>query len=96
MICANDGCENEFEKTTHNQKYCSDECCRIATNLKIKQKNQEKKDRLSGKKRVCKTKGCTTLLSRYEEGSVCEYCNSKVRTKELNELLKIVGFNGTV
>ena len=38
MICASEDCENTFEKSTHNQKYCSDECCRIATNKKIRDK----------------------------------------------------------
>ena len=92
MICSNDGCENEFEKTTHNQKYCSDECCREATNLKIKQKNQERKDRLSGKKRICKNRGCETILSRYDEDPVCEYCKSKQVTKNREDLLRIVGY----
>ena len=92
MICANDGCENEFVKTTHNQKYCCDDCCREATNAKIKQKNQERKDRLSGKKRVCKTRGCSTILSKYEEGNICDYCNSKKKTQEQKELFRIIGY----
>jgi hypothetical protein len=56
MICSNDGCVNEFEPKTHNQKYCSDECCKIATNIKIKEKYYYKKARLAGEKFICKTR----------------------------------------
>lgn len=91
MICESPECNKEFEKATHNQKYCSDECCRVATNLKIKQKNKEKRDRLSGKVRVCSTKGCKTVLLKYNESSVCELCEAKKRSKDLKELLGIIG-----
>ena len=47
MICSNKECAKEFDAKTHNQKYCSDECCRIATNIKIKQKYYDKKARLA-------------------------------------------------
>lgn len=91
MICANDGCENEFEKITYNQKYCCDECCREATNAKIKKKYLEKKARLSGKKRICSSRGCKTVLVRYNEDDVCEYCRSKYRKKDLQELWRLIG-----
>lgn len=90
MICLNEGCGKEFEKTTHNQKYCSDECCRESTNQKIKEKYREKKERLSGKKRVCSTRGCRTELSKYNEEKVCDSCVAKNKSKELNELLRIL------
>jgi hypothetical protein len=38
MICANKECAKDFEPKTHNQKYCTDECCRIATNRRIMEK----------------------------------------------------------
>ena len=38
MICANKECAINFDAKTHNQKYCSDECCRIATNKRIMEK----------------------------------------------------------
>ena len=43
MICAREECGIEFEQKTHNQKYCSDECCRIATNKRIMDKYYKKK-----------------------------------------------------
>ena len=84
MICAYSGCEGvkEFEPKTQNQKYCSDECCRIATNQKLKEAYYDKKARLAGKKRVCKTPGCTSVLSRYNEGRICDKCISAQKEKE--------------
>lgn len=66
-------CGTEFEFKTHNQKYCSNHCCRVATNKRIMQKYYEKKDRLSGKERRCDT--CGYVLSKYNEYNRCEYCN---------------------
>lgn len=91
MKCAYEECKNEFEPKTHNQKYCSDECCRIATNIKIKNKYREKKERLSGKVRICKTPGCNTVMSRYFEDAVCELCRSKAIAEERKQILKELG-----
>jgi len=43
VICSREDCGKEFNQKTHNQKYCSDECCRIATNRRIMEKYYEKK-----------------------------------------------------
>lgn len=91
MICSYDKCKKEFEPKTHNQKYCSDECCRIATNIKIKEKYYEKKERLGGKKRICKTRGCNVILLRYNESDICELCLSKQETRQRNQLLERLG-----
>lgn len=92
MICAYDECDNEFTPKTHNQKYCSDECCRIATNIKIKQKYYDKKARLAGKQRTCKSHGCKTSLSRYNEDDICAKCALKIENKARNQILKDLGF----
>ena len=42
MICHNKECSKDFEAKTHNQKYCTDECCRVATNRRIMEKYYEK------------------------------------------------------
>lgn len=89
-VCSHDGCEVEFEPKTHNQKYCSDLCCREATNLKIKAKYYEKKERLAGKVRVCSNKNCNTKLSRYNSSSVCEGCKQSEKEKERKALLEMV------
>jgi hypothetical protein len=88
MICAYDKCNNGFEPKTHNQKYCSDECCRTATNEKLKQAYYDKKARLQGKKRLCK--GCNAPLSRYTEGNMCSKCLSKKEVKARQELVEMV------
>ncbi len=94
MICSNDGCEKDFQKTTHNQKYCSDECCREATNRKIRQKYYDEKERLSGKKRNCSMRGCENILSRYNDLKICNECLAKKNSKEKNELLRIMNVSG--
>ena len=48
MICSSDECKKNFDAKTHNQKYCSEECCRIATNKRIMEKYYEKKVILGG------------------------------------------------
>ena len=92
MICAYKDCvgQKEFEPKTNNQKYCSDECCRIATNQKLKEQYYNKKARLAGKKRICKTKDCGTSLSRYNEGTICSKCTAAKETKKKQELLDMV------
>jgi len=92
MICAYEDCQGikEFEPKTHNQKYCSDECCRIATNAKLKQAYYDKKARLAGKQRICKNKGCNVILSRYNETSICDKCVSAEKEKERTQLLEMI------
>jgi hypothetical protein len=90
MICAYDECNNKFEPKTHNQKYCSDECCRIATNQKLKEAYYEKKARLAGAKRICKTAGCKVILSRYNEGRICDKCQSAKKEAERKALVNMV------
>lgn len=94
MICAREDCGIEFDQKTHNQKYCSDECCRIATNKRIMEKYYEKKAIRNGAKRICKSKGCNEILSRYNYSSVCYSCESKKRSSAKKELLDLVNVIG--
>ena len=89
-ICANPTCELSFNPTRHNQKYCSKDCCKVVTNAKIMQQYYEKKDRKSGKKRICNSCN-TTALSRYNEGTVCQPCILADRASNRLELLQMVG-----
>ena len=87
MICANSDCGLEFNAKTHNQKYCSDECCRIATNRRIMEKYYEKKAIRNGAVRLCK---CGGELSRYSEAKVCTMCIDKEKRdtrKRLRDML---------
>jgi hypothetical protein len=91
MKCYRKECIVEFEPKTHNQKYCSDECCRIATNKRIMQKYYEKKAIRNGSHRACLK--CNGKLSRYNQNSVCSVCeknnNNSQRTKILDMLNEI-------
>ena len=89
MICGNTDCKKEFEPATHNMKYCCAECCRIATNRRIKEKYHENKARLAGKDRRCSD--CNTALSRYNRGDVCNYCES---ARVVNTRLQVLEFLG--
>lgn len=88
MICANKECAKEFEAKTHNQKYCCDECCRVATNKKIMEKYYEKKAIRSGAKRECKH--CGSRLSRYNQSSVCSKCEKNSAIKNRSTILRMI------
>lgn len=90
VICANKECLNgkEFTPKTHNQKYCSDECCRIATNRRIMEKYYEKKAIRGGAKRSCVK--CNSKLSRYNESNICAACQKKVDISEKSKLLRMI------
>lgn len=88
MICANKECAKVFNAKTHNQKYCCDECCRIATNKKIMEKYYEKKAIRSGAKRECKI--CKSRLSRYNQSNVCAKCEKNSAIKNRSTLLRMI------
>jgi hypothetical protein len=88
MICANKDCAKEFDAKTHNQKYCCDECCRVATNKKIMEKYYEKKAIRSGAKRECKS--CKSRLSRYNQSSVCSKCEKNSAIKNRSTILRMI------
>ena len=90
MICSYEECKKEFEPKTHNQKYCSDECCRIATNKKVKEDYYEKKARRAGVEFKCKNKGCGSILSRYSSEKICNGCIAKEREKERQGLIQML------
>lgn len=88
MICSNKECAKNFDPKTHNQKYCSDECCRVATNRRIMEKYYEKKAIKNGASRPCKK--CNTQLSRYNQGDSCSICQKNVDVSNKNKLLRMV------
>lgn len=75
-------CGNQFAFKTHNQKYCSKECCRLATNKKIMAKYYSKKERLAGAVRLCDD--CGSQLSRYNSDAICSFCQEKRRKNKAN------------
>lgn len=89
-VCAYKECGIVFVKTTHNQKYHDEECCRLATNARIMEKYYEKKERRGGAKRICATPGCTTQLSRYNASKICAKCEADKEEKANKDLLDLV------
>lgn len=88
MICGNKECSKEFDSKTHNQKYCSDECCRIATNRRIMEKYYEKKAIRNGALRKCTS--CSAKLSRYNQQNICASCEKKSLTKSRNKIIGMI------
>ena len=88
MICGNKECAKEFDPKTHNQKYCTDECCRVATNRRIMEKYYEKKAIRNGALRPCKK--CGAQLSRYNQSIVCMSCEKKLDIESKNKLLRML------
>jgi hypothetical protein len=88
MICSNTECAKEFQAKTHNQKYCSDECCRIATNRRIMEKYYEKKAIKNGAYRACKK--CNIRLSRYNQAIICSSCEKNIGLKNKNKILDMI------
>lgn len=92
MICANQSCKKEFVPGTHNQIYCSSECCKIVTNENIKRKYHERKARLNGSERYC---SCGTRLSRYNKYDLCSACEARDLRKhdlEIESILSVIKF----
>lgn len=73
IVCENNGCEVEFVKKTHNQRYHDDECCRLATNAKIMEKYYARRAQKLGLKRHCES--CNSVLSRYNPDTICNPCS---------------------
>jgi hypothetical protein len=90
MICAYEECQKDFTPKTHNQKYCCDECCRTATNKKLKEQYYAKKARLAGAERICKRKGCDTKLVMYNESDICSGCIAEDKAKERDVLVEMM------
>ena len=88
MICFNKDCAKDFEAKTHNQKYCSDECCRMATNKRIMEKYYEKKAIKNGLSRYCKK--CKHELSRYNLSDRCSYCLTNKHLENQKTLWEII------
>jgi hypothetical protein len=89
-VCAYKECGRVFIKATHNQKYHEEECCRLATNARIMEKYYERKERRGGAKRICKTPGCQTKLSRYNASKYCATCEAEADNKAKEELLGMI------
>lgn len=91
-ICAREDCQKPFTPKSYNAKYCTPECQKIATNRRLMEKYYEKKDRRQGRRRICKTRGCQTILSRYNDTEVCEKCRAEEAAEKRNNLFNILDY----
>ena len=87
--CARPGCNETFEKKSHNQKYHNNECCKLATNAKIMEKYYERRAQRLGKTRLCSSCG-VTKLSRYNDSRTCSGCDSKSQVARNNSVLDML------
>lgn len=71
--CANSDCNKLFLAKVYNTIYCSTDCRKLVTNKRLLD-NYYKKKEIKKKKRLCKTKDCTTVLSTYNQEDICEAC----------------------
>ncbi len=92
-VCAYGECGLKFEAKTHNQIYCSDDCCRKATNARLMEQYYERKARRQGHIRVCENDGCNTRLSRYNDGRECQKCASAKKSESRKQLLDLLRVN---
>jgi len=81
-FCKNEDCGKVFIAKVYNSIYCSAECRKIVTNKKLLEAYHAKKNN-KNKKRICKTKNCTTILSSYNKEDVCESCKQERYIKRL-------------
>jgi len=83
--CVRVSCDNVFVPKVHNGLYCGPLCRQTATNAKVLQRYYDGKQIKNGSiKRVCKTEGCETILSRYNKEKICEYCKVNKFRKRLS------------
>lgn len=89
--CANEICGKEFESHRVNMKYCSNECCRKATNAKLIARYHSNKEKKIVQ-RICK---CGTKLSRYNDDTICHACRLKEEHDGRKALLARLGIKYT-
>lgn len=71
-------------------RYCSDECCRIATNKRIMEKYYERKAKMA-QPRFCAASHCGTKLNKYNSNDYCSVCQSATNKRDKDILLGMIG-----
>lgn len=88
ITCEKPGCDIEFVKQTHNQRYHDAECCRLATNIKIMEKYYARRAQKLGLARYCGS--CGSRLSRYNSDSICNPCSLSLEVQKRNSVLDML------
>ncbi len=81
-------CPTEFEAKRVNMIYCSNECCRAATNAKLIAKYHSNK-LAANTERFCKDCGCK--LSKYNKDAACHPCQNRAESSKRKEMLAKLG-----
>lgn len=89
FTCANIECGKTRERSTHNQRYCDSECCRVATNRRIKEKYHENKVRMGDRDRRCDR--CGTKMSMYNMDYTCGPCQQNIFITYNKEIMEYLG-----
>lgn len=87
-MCARDGCNQEFEKTAHNMKYCSPECRKVVSGEKISARYKRIRATKSDKNRTCVR--CEVKLSIYNYYDYCSSCKYIIENANLLEILRML------
>jgi len=82
ILCKNEECRKLFTPKTYNAVFCSPDCRRVVTNQKLLENYHKNKEKM-GRKRVCGTKDCSTILSSYNKEDICERCKRERYIKRL-------------
>jgi|SRR5215203_963548 len=81
-------CTNSFEAKRVNMIYCSNECCRAATNAKLIARYHLNKKLLT-EDRFCIA--CGSRLSKYNKDLSCYSCQNKSASEKRKETLAKLG-----
>ena len=80
-------CQAYFSADVSYQIYCGEDCRTAATRKKSKERARIATIKRRQKKtRVCKNKGCGTVLSLYNDNNVCSKC--EISEKQVKDALK--------
>ena len=90
MICQYSECTKEFVPERFNQVYCSPECRRLETNVRILEEYHYRRAARTGSARVCSIAGCETRLSRYNLDKVCNKCEAEMRAAEEKTMMEMM------
>lgn len=87
--CAREGCEERFVPNTHNQKYHSAQCTKLATNMRLMEKYYNKRAQRLGKTRICSN--CRVeKLSRYNDTVICGGCALRNKENAKSEVMNML------
>jgi len=81
-------CQTYFSTDVSYQIYCGEDCRIAATKKKSKERSRVATIKRRQKKtRICRNKGCSTVLSLYNDSHVCNSC--KISEKQVKDALKV-------